>query len=96
MTNRSEILSLRTILPVGLGVAIGLAIGAAALANVPVGAKSPAPAAQAISAHTPPAQDMAAQPLSAKPGISLARFRKDGERCVVAVVEGRSETKCAH
>lgn len=88
-TNRSEILSLRNAAPLGLGVAIGLALGAVALANVPAAPKI-VPAPQQIASVT------AERPLSAKPGISLARFKKDGERCVLAVVSGRSETVCAH
>ena len=89
MTNRSEIFSLRTIFPVGLGVALGLAIGAAALANVPVPkAQTAAPATH----QTAPA----AKPLSSSPGISFARSIKDGERCFAARQTGKAETFCTH
>ena len=90
MSNRSEIFSLRTMLPVGLGVALGLAIGAAALANVPV-AKS-----QTVSPATHQTSLPAAKPLSSSPGISFALTSKDGERCFAARQTQKAETFCTH
>ena len=88
MSNRSEIFSIRTILPVGLGIAIGLAIGAAALANVPA-PRIEAPAAAAQHSDR-------VKPLSTKPGISFARIKKDGERCFLANAAQKAETICTH
>lgn len=88
MNNRSEIFSIRTLLPVGLGVAIGIAVGAAALANVPVVKAPQVPVAAA--------QKSAIKPLSAAKGISFARTSKDGERCFSAQQVRSAETFCTH
>ncbi len=88
MTNRSEIFSIRTILPVGLGVAIGIAVGAVALANVPAVKAPVAPAAAE--------QTSAIKPLSAAKGISFARANRDGERCFSAQQIRTAETFCTH
>ena len=84
MTNRSEISLIRTIVPVGLGVAIGLAIGAAALANAPAAKTEMAPKA-AVSTQ-----------LSSQPGIRFARTNDDGARCFKISVSRSAETLCQH
>jgi len=89
MTNRSETFSIRTILPVGLGIAVGIVVGAAALANVPT---PKAPVETPVAAQQAPA----IKPLSNSPGISFARSNKDGERCFAARQTQKAETFCTH
>ncbi len=88
MINRSEISAIRTLFPVGLGIAIGITLGAVALANVPV-AKGKAEAAPSANATT-------LTPLSSQPGIRFARSTRDGERCFTARSEKSSEMICTH
>ncbi len=88
MINRNEISAIRTILPVGLGIAIGIAIGAVALANVP--------ASKAQVEAAPKANAAILIPLSSQPGIRFARSNRDGERCFAVRSEKSSETICTH
>ena len=88
MINRSEITATRTILPVGLGIAIGIVIGAIALANAPV-SKTQIEAA-------PKANAAILMPLSSQPGIRFARTNQDGERCFAARSQKSAETICTH
>lgn len=88
MANRSEILSFRTALPVGVGVAIGIVMGAVALAH--------APAAKTEAAPAPVAQETAIQPLSSARGVSFVRMTNDGERCFAARQARGSAIFCAH
>ncbi len=86
MTKGNEIFRIRTILPVGLGIAIGLALGAAALANAPA-------ASQPVPATAKPA---AVKSLSAAAGIRFTRQAKaGGVSCFTAAKAQQAEMVCA-
>ena len=88
MIKRSESTAIRTILPVGLGIALGMVAGAVALANVPV--------SKSRIETAPIANAAILMPLSSQPGIRFARTNKDGERCFAARTQQSAETICTH
>ncbi len=95
MTNRSEIFRTRTILPVALGIAIGIVAAAAALASAPAH-DSVQPVAASSQAAAPNGAMLL--PLSAQPGIRFVRATAGaGDLCVAARREaGKPQDGCVH
>jgi hypothetical protein len=85
----AKIPALRMILPVALGMAFGIGVGAAALAHglFPM----PPAAPQVLIAQASISQPAQIKPLSNTPGIRFVRANRDNSPCWTAIEAGRKQ-----